>query len=307
MKFGFRSPSLKKSFKASTSRSLKRAFKSTFIPAYGRKGMGYVNNPKKALYNKLYSNTTVSVFDSLPSEARQRDIENMSIPKDRIKYSGITYFLALVSTGLAISLWIRDFTMPGFILFNLSWVFLVFFGFRDFLDYRKEASLEKARLRSVLLDLSDDISQEDLDELSLNELSFFTYNMAIELVNRFNQLVVTINTSVNIEEYFKAWTDMKNVVDNMEKLHDQIEILCADCDDPIYMRNNFDFEKNRHNKVFVDKMIELTMEDAKELKTQRGRANRLEKMFDCLMDNKCYMDDDLIKYISFQRITSDIE
>lgn len=62
MKFGPRKPSFKKSIKARTTGKLKRQIKSSINPYYGKKGMGWVRNPKKALYNKVYNKTT---FDSL--------------------------------------------------------------------------------------------------------------------------------------------------------------------------------------------------------------------------------------------------
>ncbi|MFR1830473.1 hypothetical protein [Clostridium butyricum] len=63
MKFGMRTPSLKKSFKARTTGKAKRALKKAIIPGYGKKGIGWVSNPKKAAYNKIYNKTTFSIFD----------------------------------------------------------------------------------------------------------------------------------------------------------------------------------------------------------------------------------------------------
>lgn len=60
MKFGIRKPSLKKSIKARTTGKLKRTIKSSINPLYGKRGMGIINNPKKALYNKIYNKTTIS-------------------------------------------------------------------------------------------------------------------------------------------------------------------------------------------------------------------------------------------------------
>ncbi|WP_275434825.1 hypothetical protein [Brevibacterium ravenspurgense] len=34
-------------------------------PLYGKKGMGWVNNPKKALYNKVYNKTSIGLGDIL--------------------------------------------------------------------------------------------------------------------------------------------------------------------------------------------------------------------------------------------------
>ncbi|WP_285011978.1 hypothetical protein [Lactococcus formosensis] len=63
MKFGMRKPSIKKSFKARTTGKAKRKIKKALIPGCGKKGMGYINNPKKAVYNKVYKKTTFSFWD----------------------------------------------------------------------------------------------------------------------------------------------------------------------------------------------------------------------------------------------------
>ncbi len=61
MKFGVRKPSLKKSLRARTTGKMKRKIKRAIIPGYGKKGMGFIKNPKKAVYNKVYNKTTISV------------------------------------------------------------------------------------------------------------------------------------------------------------------------------------------------------------------------------------------------------
>lgn len=63
MKFGMRKPSLKKSIKARTTGKAKRALKKAVIPGYGKKGTGWLKDPKKAAYNKVYKKTTFSIFD----------------------------------------------------------------------------------------------------------------------------------------------------------------------------------------------------------------------------------------------------
>ena len=63
MKFGFRTPSLKKSLRARTTGRLKRSIKRALIPGYGKRGMGWLRNPKRALYNKIYHKTTFGLSD----------------------------------------------------------------------------------------------------------------------------------------------------------------------------------------------------------------------------------------------------
>lgn len=63
MKLGMRRPSLKKSLRARTTGKVKRAVKKAVVPGYGKKGMGWLKNPEKALYNKIYKKTSFSLFD----------------------------------------------------------------------------------------------------------------------------------------------------------------------------------------------------------------------------------------------------
>lgn len=63
MKFGVRKPSLTKSLKARTTAKYKRKVKKALIPGYGIKGMGWIKNPKKAAYNKVYKKTSFSLWN----------------------------------------------------------------------------------------------------------------------------------------------------------------------------------------------------------------------------------------------------
>lgn len=76
---GFRTPSYKKSFKARTTGSFKRSIKRSINPMYGKKGMGWVNNPKKAIYNKIYNKTTVGITDIL----RPKPVSSFSVVSER--------------------------------------------------------------------------------------------------------------------------------------------------------------------------------------------------------------------------------
>ncbi|MEG2457875.1 MAG: hypothetical protein RSB41_03185 [Bacilli bacterium] len=62
MKIGLRTPSIKKSLRARTTGRLKKSIKRTINPFYGKKGIGYIKNPRKAIYNKVYHKTSFSIF-----------------------------------------------------------------------------------------------------------------------------------------------------------------------------------------------------------------------------------------------------
>lgn len=65
MKFGVRTPSVKKSISARTTGRAKRTFKRIANPFYGKNGMGWIRNPKKAAYGKIYNKTTISTKNAM--------------------------------------------------------------------------------------------------------------------------------------------------------------------------------------------------------------------------------------------------
>ena len=60
VRIGLRTLSLKKSLKARTTGRLKRKIIKATNPFYGKNGMGYIKNPKRAIKNKIYHKTTFS-------------------------------------------------------------------------------------------------------------------------------------------------------------------------------------------------------------------------------------------------------
>lgn len=63
MKIGFRTPSLKKSIRARTTGKYKRKIKRATNPFYGKKGVGFIKNPKRSIKNKIYKRTTFGTRD----------------------------------------------------------------------------------------------------------------------------------------------------------------------------------------------------------------------------------------------------
>ena len=61
MKYGIRTPNINKRISARTTGKIKRTANKAVNPLYGKKGMGFINNPSKAIYNKVYNKTTISV------------------------------------------------------------------------------------------------------------------------------------------------------------------------------------------------------------------------------------------------------
>lgn len=86
MKVGIRKPSIKKSIKARTTGKLKRAVKKSVNPLYGKKGMGYINNPKKAVYNKVYNKTTVGVSDIIKTPSTTKTTKTSKPHTTKVTY-----------------------------------------------------------------------------------------------------------------------------------------------------------------------------------------------------------------------------
>ena len=72
MKFGMRRPSWKKSLAAMTTGKYKRRMKRALYPFYGKRGMGFVHDPKRAVRGAIYRRTTFSLFDLMKPKRRRR-------------------------------------------------------------------------------------------------------------------------------------------------------------------------------------------------------------------------------------------
>lgn len=107
MKFGVRTPSIKKSVKARTIGKVKKQVKKAVNPLYGKKGIGLVNDPKKAAYNAVYSRTTVCVSDVIKgatATSGQASVPPSPAPV-KIEYSDRTYKVcALIVIGVILVL-----------------------------------------------------------------------------------------------------------------------------------------------------------------------------------------------------------
>ena len=115
MKIGIRVPSIKKSIKARTTGRVKRAIKSSINPLYGKKGMGWINNPKKALYNKVYNKTTVGVTDILGDETKNTSKTGGAL-------NGIGSIFGLIGSLIQIAVALIQLIFYGALLIGIIWV-----------------------------------------------------------------------------------------------------------------------------------------------------------------------------------------
>lgn len=142
MKVGMRKQSLKKSIGARTTGKAKRSMKRAVNPMYGKKGMGWINDPKKAAYNHVYNKTSKSVKDVFSPEASEAlealealgassasDNNTESVVKNKsnigfldaiiILCQGIYYLFALIGSILFLLLLLAIFIACIYIIFKV--------------------------------------------------------------------------------------------------------------------------------------------------------------------------------------------
>ena len=104
MKIGVRKPNYKSRIKARTTGRIKREVRSSVNPLYGKKGMGYIKDPERAVKNKIYHTTTVRVPDGIPSAgtgSRKTDSRTTPVSDQQEKPSkaGRTWGIILLILG----------------------------------------------------------------------------------------------------------------------------------------------------------------------------------------------------------------
>jgi hypothetical protein len=179
MKVGVRKPSIKKSFKARTTGKAKRAVKKAVIPGYGKKGMGMVKDPKKAVYNKVYNKTTIGVNslskttspqpsshqdNSANKSSYKNQHQNKNTPKQKkpsngsswFVWGGILGFFALISHNIG-----------SFLIFGGVAAFLIWTGLKkrkscqeDEFNKNNVHNMELVEQNLLLEDENDDVIHE---------------------------------------------------------------------------------------------------------------------------------------------------
>lgn len=184
MKFGARKPNLKSSFKARTTGRLKRSAKRAIIPGYGRKGIGIVRNPKKALYNTVYKKTSIDSLKSLKNPPKSsRKITNYH-PIDTTdrrlvqvqpeKLSAVTNLIIClmgISFSIALLLWLgvlKKFIASPFFMVIVGVLLLLLVSSRIASNNRRIAQIQhNAEVQKTLLkEAAESLKQKKMDELA---------------------------------------------------------------------------------------------------------------------------------------------
>lgn len=212
MKIGVRTPSLKKSFKARTTGRINRTLKKSVNPLYGKKGMGYIKNPKKAIYNKAYHKLTVDPLKPLKNGSRNNTKRTASEP-ELVGYSfyrietkeyicnKVMYILLAVFLGIfGAQYFYSGQKKKGFLSLCFFWSVVPFF-----------VGLYCALVALFLkADTNGNIKIVDKEKIKTDQLAG-----ASEAMKQIEKYSIPLMTTSDLEIYSDS---LKNTLDNLSKL-----------------------------------------------------------------------------------------
>lgn len=245
MKFGLRKPSIKKSVKARTTGKLKRKVKSSLNPLYGKKGMGYVKNPKRAVYNKVYNKTTVGInpLSKLSSPSHTSDATSTLKNDQAIGYTKKEKKQETVPVRNPVEKWIRR-------------------------VIRKDDTDTKIVTRTVITEQYTVKEMLDIQE------------KATSCLHTYNQSMRYLTDTSNADVFFPRLQEAEQALSTLVNLTQSHSFLIAEGDDVIEAQNRLLEEKENIIKQFVHKHFSESIKNADTLKTDRGRRNRLKSNYD---------------------------
>ena len=212
MKIGVRTPSLKKSFKARTTGRLNRTLKKSVNPLYGKKGMGYIKNPEKAIYNKFYHGVTVDPLKPLKNGSRNSTKRTAPEP-ELVGYSfyrvetkeyicnKVMYILLAVFLGIfGAQYFYSGQKKKGFLSLCFFWTAIPFF-----------VGLYCALVALFLkADTDGNIKIIDKEKIKTDQLAG-----ASEAMKEIEKYSIPLMTTSDLEIYSDS---LKNTLDNLSKL-----------------------------------------------------------------------------------------
>lgn len=212
MKIGVRTPSLKKSFKARTTGRINRTLKKSVNPLYGKKGIGYIKNPKKAIYNKVYHKVTVDPLKPLKNgshnntkrTAPEPELVGYSFYKIETKEyicNKMMYILLAVFLGIfGAQYFYSGQKKKGFLSLCFFWTTVTFF-----------VGLYCALVALFLkADTSGNIKIIDKEKIKTDQLAG-----ASEAMKQMEKYSIPLMTTSDLEIYSDS---LKHTLDNLSKL-----------------------------------------------------------------------------------------
>lgn len=272
MKFGVRTPSIKRSIKAKTTGRVKRALKSSVNPLYGKKGMGYINNPKKAVYNKIYNKTTSRAIDLIKSNSQKSNNHTTLFDEAKIYRnfellnSGASGALIFVSLWPMFISWLAGSfiklffpTLGGFII-AIAWIIIladIYLLVRMF--YNKYVN--NKTLSELSTKLNRRIKEDDISSLEMEMKEYY------RIISEHLTLLIQ---SDNLKEFFYEYTFVCTILKEASKIESAF-IISEGL--PSEILDNLEKNKNDLINNLIESQFLITKEKIESLKTAKAKIN----------------------------------
>ena len=302
MKVGYRKPNIKKSIKARTTGKIKRKAKKAVNPFYGKKGMGYIKNPKRAVKNKVYHKTTFGTNDVIRagSAAFSGSGSSTSSAPYVMNAKGmnpIAYFCIVLFLGpFGIHRFIDGSVGTGVLylftagLFGIGWLIdaikaLVLLVKSDNVSFSKESLLQ---WQKIVMPNSPDtlvMSKQQLEETSKQQAA-----EDIRIAQESSNIVSTTNKP---DVYFSRLDLLKRHTYHMQLLEPYIPFTVS----PTEAMNEILANEGELTRQFIYRYFMSVDSYARTLKTDNGKRNQYIKFHNTMKTNQHLMSPENNTYV----------
>ena len=276
MKLGIRTPSIKRSIQARTTGRVKRAVKKTVNPFYGKKGMGYVSNPKRAIYNKVYNKTSFSVFDLIKPKNTSKSSVSSTFTADDL----FTCKYVLSDNGIYCSLAVLC-ILGGLLLFALGNILLIIFDDSIFIKICMYLpfimsillfvkSVHEGNKNQQVLEEISNIANRSIDKESFSNLNNEMIEYLENAMTSLNSMITTVDVDVFFAEY-------KFLNDQLEQAIKIENVFIFPNGTPSEILKNIRDEYTNIANEFIERLYSITAEKIRSLKTIKARQNHANK------------------------------
>lgn len=290
MRFGARIPNFSKMFSARTTGRANRALKRLINPYYGRKGAGFIRDPKRAMYNMIYYRTTFGFFDAFkiinksPKKTgkkvhlRNEVLSKYGLPKESFQYT-LTQELTNKKWGV-IQLLLA--ALVGYITFNYKGALIcsVLMIIAVIAHNNKPAT----ETRPVTIKLEGD---------QINDLIVGIGKK----VNATNKKIHKMDESLSPNEFFENFSSISGDIKEIEDLmvYYNIPSNCSNTND---LEGALQDSKTEDINKFINRYYKEEENSASKLKTEKGYKSRLDKKKNELLFYQDFMSQDHIELIN---------
>lgn len=308
MKFGVRKPSIKKSFKARTTGRAKRTIKKAVVPGYGQKGAGWVKNPKRAAYNKVYNKTSVGISDlSKGSSGKTSSTRNSVSHSTATKQNSTSTprYVFLLKEKPNISTPIIFFVISLiFFTFSKFWgtlfaTFAVYFLY-DYVHRTKKEDYVSAIDFSQWEALIRKYKKGVTEPLTYSKVTKYSAEILNEAYSKLTHCYDLLSNKDGLTQ-----KQYKEIIVNSNIIMDFKKFVSYKTSDVRLLPDRVIAKRATAGQKYIDLEYQKAVEHAKSLKTDAGKLNQIEKFKSSITENLKDIYPEYSEYMSSKISTAD--